>query len=172
MKIHLVIPVAIFALLTWSAANQRSQAQSTRAQKDSVKTARLAAMIEQKDFVFKADMVYPLGGRSRNLSADNYDLVIAGDTVTAYLPYFGRAYSAPINPSGGGIEFTSTNVDYSSTVRKKGGWEISIKRKDGNDPQQMFLTISTGGYATLQVSSVNRQSISFNGTIVPRKKRK
>jgi hypothetical protein len=40
-----------------------------------------------------------------------------------------------------------------------------ITPKDNRDVRQMNFTISASGYATLQVSSNNRQSISYNGYI-------
>ena len=168
MKKHLIIPILSLVFLACCGGMQVVQAQSTRQEKDSIKTARISALIDQQEFVFKADMAYPMGGRSKNLSSDYYDLRVSKDTVVAYLPYYGRAYSAPIDPSKGGIQFTSTNFDYSVVPAKKGGWNITIKTKDGGDAQQLFLSVSTSGYANLQVSSVSRQSISFSGRISSR----
>ena len=81
------------------------------------------------------------------------------------LPYYGRAYSASINPSENGLNFTSTNFDYTVTPRKKGGWEVLIKPKDANDVREMTFTIFENGTASLYVTSNNRESISFNGYI-------
>ena len=125
--------------------------------------------IKSKEFVFKAQTVLPITGMSRQLTSD-YDVRFLGDSIVAYLPYFGRAYSAGYG-EGGGIDFTSTKFDYKATQRRKGGWDISIKPKDAKDVQQMNLTVSENGYATLQVTSNNRQPISFNGYIVERKRK-
>jgi hypothetical protein len=149
------------------------QAQSksqSKAQKDSIKMARISLLVDTVYYRFKAEMALPLGGHNRYLTGDNYDLEVSKDTIVAYLPYFGRAYSAPIDPSQGGIRFTSTNFTYTTSPRRKGGWDVSMKFKDAKDVQQMMLTVTQDGYATLQVTSVNRQSISFNGYISGRKK--
>lgn len=124
--------------------------------------------IRSKEFVFKAQTVLPMSGTSRQLTSD-YDVRFLGDSIVAYLPYFGRAYSAGYG-EGGGIDFTSTNFDYTAKQRKK-GWDISIKPKDAKDVQQLNFTVSENGYATLQVTSNNRQPISFNGYIVERKRK-
>ena len=58
-------------------------------------------IVESKNYIFKAESVNPQRGRFRYLTSAEYDLVVTSDTVIAYLPYFGRAYSAPINPSEG-----------------------------------------------------------------------
>ena len=122
------------------------------------------ALVESQNFVFKAQTALPMGGRSRNLTGD-YDLKVSKDAVVSYLPYFGRAYVAPIDPSKGGIEFTSKDFSYISVPGKKDGWTVTIKPRDYKDVQQLILSISSEGYASLQVVSTSRQAISFNGVI-------
>ena len=121
-------------------------------------------MVESKNFVFKAQTMNPMTGRTRQLTSE-YDLKILKDSIIAYLPYFGRAYSPPVNPNEGGIQFTSTDFEYKMTVRKKGGWDIQIKPKDARDVRQLDLSVFKNGSATLGVNSNNRQSISFNGHV-------
>jgi hypothetical protein len=124
----------------------------------------LKELVETKHFVFTAQTVLPLGGAMRQLTSE-YDVKLSGDSLISYLPYFGRAYG-PINPGDdGGIKFTSTKFDYKTKARKKGGWDIMITPKDNRDVRQLNFTISASGYASLQVSSNNRQSISYNGYI-------
>lgn len=126
--------------------------------------AGVRQMIKNKDYAFIARTVIPTGGRIVQLTS-SYDMRVSKDTVVAYLPYFGRAYTAPIGNSNPGVQFTSTNFAYNVTERKKGGWEISIRPKDVQDIQQVNLTVSEAGSATLQVTSNNRQPISYNGII-------
>ena len=124
----------------------------------------LKELVETKHFVFTAQTVLPLGGAMRQLTSE-YDVKLSSDSLITYLPYFGRAYG-PINPGDdGGIKFTSTKFDYKTKARKKGGWDIMITPKDNRDVRQLNFTISASGYASLQVSSNNRQSISYNGYI-------
>ncbi len=126
--------------------------------------------IENKNYDFIVQSVTPAAGAIRQLSPD-YDLRVTSDSIISYLPYFGRAYSAPLASSEGGINFISTKFDYSSVARNKGGWDIMIKPGDAQDVQQLFLTVFANGSATLQVISINRQPISFNGYISERNKR-
>jgi|SRR5882757_1320131 len=148
-------------------------AQTTKADKQAEKTAAIKNLVDSQNYVFKAQSAMPMSGRTRQLTSD-YDLKVTHSQVVSYLPYFGRAYTAPIDPSQGGIQFTSKDFDYSVVARKKGGWDIQIKPKDYRDVQQLSLSISENGYATLQVTSTNRQAISFNGYITaikaPKKK--
>ena len=126
------------------------------------KALQVKESVENQHYIFVAQTALPLQGRVRQLTTD-YTLKVSKDTVIADLPYFGRAYSAPIGTSGGGIQFTSTKFEYTSTERKKGGWSISIKPKESQDVRELSLSISENGYASLQVISNNRQAISFNG---------
>ncbi|HEX2609308.1 MAG TPA: DUF4251 domain-containing protein, partial [Flavisolibacter sp.] len=127
-------------------------------------------LLESRDFVFKAQSVSPLRGGIRQLTSD-YDLRIAGDSMIAYLPYFGRAYAGVIlTPGDGPLTFNSTQYTYAITERKK-GWDVSITPKDAKDVRQLFLSVTQSGYASLNVTSNNRDNISFNGYITAIKNR-
>jgi hypothetical protein len=106
----------------------------------------------------------PMSGRIRQLTSD-YDLKVSRKALESYLPYFGRAYEAPIDPSEGGIKFVSKDFDYKASEKKKGGWEILIKPRDTRDIQQLQFNISENGNAVLQVSLNSKQPITFNGYI-------
>jgi len=146
-------------------------AGAVHAQKSNDKTAAIKQLVESQNYDFIAQSAMPMGGRTRQLTPD-YDFKVTKTKITAYLPYFGRAYTAPMDPTQGGINFSITAFNYTATPRKKGGWDISIKPGDAKDVQQLFLSISETGYATLQVTSTNRQAISFSGYIDAIKEKK
>lgn len=124
--------------------------------------ATLKNMIETKQFVFKPRMVSPQTGGSRIVTSE-YDLVLKEDKVVSYLPYFGRAYSSSYMVDGG-IKFTSEDFSY-TTKAAKSGWKITIKPNDASGVQEMYLDITKSGYASLYVTSSNRQGISFYGIV-------
>jgi hypothetical protein len=130
--------------------------------------AMVTRIVNEQHYTFKAQTVMPATGRTRQLN-DNYDVSISKDSVASWLPYFGRAYQAPMDPTKGGIQFTSTDFDY-STAQRNDGWEITIKPKDTRDVQEIFLTIFKTGSATLRVASISRQPISFGGYITEKGK--
>jgi hypothetical protein len=121
-------------------------------------------MINAHEFKFIADRVTPLRGRMRQLTS-NYDVTVKNDSLVSYLPFFGRAYQAPLNPSEGGIHFTSTQFSYEVNADKKNSWNVIIKPKDQPDVQQFLFTIFENGTATLNVTSTHRDPISFYGNI-------
>lgn len=143
------------------------QAQDDKASKKAEKEAAVKAMVEAQRYVFKPQSANPQRGRTMQLTTE-YTVKVSKDTIVSDLPYFGRAFSAPIDPTKGGIQFNSTKFDYQQIPIKK-GWQITIKPTDVSDVQQFFLTIFNNGSATLQVTSTNRTPISFNGYVVERK---
>jgi hypothetical protein len=149
-------------------ANAPAYSQSSR-QKKEAKAAAITSIIEARNYVFTAEMMLPMGGMARNLTSV-YDVKVSPDTIVSYLPYFGRAYSAPIDPTKNGLDFTSTNFDYKVSSGKKGGWDINVAFKDQPDNQKFSFTVFENGSATLQVTSNNRQPISFTGYVSERKR--
>ena len=146
-------------------------AQESKDDKKAAEAAHITKIVTEQNYKFTAQSVTPMGGRFRQLTTD-YNVKVSKDTITSDLPYFGRSYSANIGSTEGGINFTATNFEYTITERKKGGWDIIIKPKDVQDVQQFNFTVFDSGSASLQVTSTNRQPISFNGYVSERKNKK
>lgn len=121
-------------------------------------------LVNDKNFVFVAQSANPMGGRNIILTSI-YDVRVSGDTIHSQLPYFGRAFVAPIYPTQSPLQFTTTEFEYKLEEKKDGGYEITMIPKDNRDIRQLFLHVSDEGHAWLQVFSNNRQPISFNGYI-------
>ena len=157
---------------------------SNYAQTDKATTTKI---VGTKNYVFVATTAIPMNSAEINnvlskmngntssssisLIGSNYELKITTDTVTAYLPYYGRAYTAPIGNDDSGIKFTSAKFTYESTKTKK-GWQVTIAIKDTKEGERLSLNINENGYATLNVISNSKQSTSFNGYIAERKQKK
>lgn len=136
------------------------------------KGEKLKAMMEQQNYVFNATSATSQGGRTIQLTSE-YDLKVSKDTVKSYLPFFGRAFSAPYNPTDDGIKFESRNFSYSKTFKKKKGWSILIKPEDVDTVNSLRLSVSESGYGTLSIISNQRSPISFYGYVTaPEKKKK
>ncbi len=121
-------------------------------------------MVDSSHFVFIANRVTPLRGTTRFLNS-YYDVVVKKDSLTCYLPFFGRAYQAPLDPSEGGIQFTSTNFTYRVTAKSNKEWEVTIKPNDYDRVDQLYFNIFDNGTASLNVVSTQRDAISFSGHI-------
>ncbi len=143
--------------------------------------AEISRIVESKKFIFVADNATPTNSAelnrvmnsmsggitagSINLNGQGYDLKITPDSLTAYLPYYGRSYSAPIGQNEGGVKFKSKKFKYKSKKNKKGSWDIELNTNDINENYRMSLNIGKTGYASLSLSSNNKQNITYNGYI-------
>ncbi|WP_108821137.1 DUF4251 domain-containing protein [Dysgonomonas sp. Marseille-P4361] len=128
------------------------------------KIAQMTEKIEGQAYIFNAQKALPLAGRSVDINY-SYQLKVSKDTISAYLPYFGRAYTAPISNDDAGVKFTSTDFEYSLSPEKNGTWNIKIKINDSQSKYRLFLKIGNSGKATLNVQDNRRQSISYYGQI-------
>lgn len=160
--------VTLFALIILLMSCATSQTAVEKAKK-----ARLIdEQIENLDFKFIANYAYPQGYQPIHLTP-SYDVIVAPDTIKAYLPYFGRAYRAPMDPSDGGIKFESTNFESNIQIGKKyGEWHVTIQTKDTSRPFTLYFHLWNNGTARLDVKDQDRQSISFQGSIEERKTKK
>jgi hypothetical protein len=158
MKLGMTLPVLLAFVFGLSAVYAQQDANN------------VSSCIKNQQYIFKAQTALPLRGGFMQLTQGYYDVTITKDSVVSFLPYFGRAYTPPINPADAGIKFVSTKFDYKASVNKKGNWEITITPKDVSDIQQLNIQVTESGQAFLQVTSLNRQAISFNGNIEKRKR--
>jgi hypothetical protein len=129
------------------------------------RTSQVNEIVNEQQYVFVAETAHPSGGSNIRLS-QGFDLRVTSNSVVAYLPFYGRAYTAPMDPTQGGIKFTSTRFQYNRTANSKSGWDITIKPEDVNDVQELHLSITAEGYGNLHVTSSNRQGISFSGQVM------
>ena len=151
-------------LVSTLAISMTASAQS--GDKASEKAAAIKALVESRNYVFKPQTALPLRGHTRQLNYD-YQLAVSTKSIVSYLPYYGRAYApVPIDPTKSPMDFTSQSFDYTLTPRGKGGWDVTIKPKDLKEYiQQLYMTITTDGYASLRIISTNRDAISYYGSI-------
>ena len=163
MKGLLSLAGFILALVTVS-CSAPSEVQTTG-------NTAIKTLIDNRSYVFQAQLAQPTRGTSRQLTT-GYELRVSGDTLTANLPYFGRAYQAPLDMRGGGVEFNTTDYSYTVEPKRKGRWNITFDPRGQGDVRSMTLSVSEDGYASLQVLSNNRDPITFSGVVVERKGRR
>ena len=160
---------ATIILLLFVVAGTTHAQSPSKKERQQARQLQIRSLVDSQHYTFNAEIAMPMTGRTIQLTGDSYDLEIGSASILSYLPYFGRAYSAPLDPARAGIQFTTKNFEYTATPGSGGGWNVLIKTKDLQDAWQLSLNITADGYATLQVTGGNRQPISFSGTIVPTK---
>jgi hypothetical protein len=166
MSLKNIISKTVIVFIIAAATFQFSYAQNVKKDKKSITFTK--ALIDSQGFVFVPNTMTPMRGGSRTLTS-GYQLTVSKDTVISYLPYIGRAYTAPVLPGENGFDFTSTNFEYKIKENRKGGWDVLVRPKDKMNVQQFVLRIFDNGSASLNVSSMNRDPISYTGFITPGK---
>ncbi|MDR1595029.1 MAG: DUF4251 domain-containing protein [Prevotellaceae bacterium] len=149
MKKFLTFTVLMFTVLSVFAKDDEITA-------DSVKKR-----IENKSFVFIAQSAIPLKSKFVSLSS-SFNVKVSGDTVTAYLPYYGEAHTAIFPGEEGGITFNSVRNKYKMQP-KKNGWNVSIKPEDVKYGVELNFDISKSGNVMLRVTDHRRDPITFRG---------
>lgn len=97
---------------------------------------------------------------------DNY-LRIKGDTVSAYLPYYGtQQLNVQYNPREQGIQFNEEALDLIVEYNdKKDRYEIRFSASKGQEGFIVFLTVFPNMSAILRVNSSSRNFIGYEGKI-------
>ncbi len=124
----------------------------------------MQTLLQSKNYTFTAQYAQPLSGKQISLTTF-YTVTIRHDSLICDLPYYGVAYIAPMDPSKNDLHFTSTHYDYNVQPAKRGRFVVTIKINDRTAVQQMYLSVSKKGFASLQVTPTNKQAISYYGKV-------
>ncbi|MDD2305334.1 MAG: DUF4251 domain-containing protein [Prolixibacteraceae bacterium] len=153
-----VVIVTLFLALTGFSQNDKKELKARQ-------RLEMAQLIQSGHFKFVARSANSNLGNFNNLSS-NYDLTFDSLRVKAYLPYYGRAYSAPYGGGSGGVKFDliAKKIDRTYNERKK-MFVISTELEDSDESYAIFLNTGLDGYADLKIIFRNRQWINYNGTI-------
>jgi hypothetical protein len=162
MKNLLIISIFIFSVLSINAQEKKSR-KELKAEKKAQQAEEIKTIVESKTFVFEANIANPMKGRTVNLTSD-YDVKITNDSIFSYLPYFGVAYSASYGSTDSPMIFNEPfeGCDFETT---KNGYLVKVSVKNNNDRLEYSFHISDTGSTSLNVSSLNRQAISYTGNI-------
>jgi len=128
--------------------------------------ADIEKLVESGKFLFTADRALPSGGRTVDLMNRANKVEFNGDNAKGDLAYFGKAHtaSAAYSSDGGGIKFDGEMMNKEIKVKKK-KVILSFKMKAPGEQYICSLTSTPSGSATLSISSTNKSSISYNGTV-------
>lgn len=116
---------------------------------------------------FKIDLNYVIPRRMRAHSLEyGYSIQVKGDSLDAYIPFFGEAYRAEIGTQDEGLKFRGSMSGYEVLLVKKDLYRVNILAKKPLDEILYQIEVYENGVATLFVRSLNREDIRFNGEMV------
>ena len=161
------IVILFMAMLAFQGVLAQETRREQRKNREKERAEEIARLIAERDLRFIAQFAYPMGGSSIFLTSE-YSLDIEENKVTSFLPFFGRAYFVDYGSREGGIKFSeeATSIEWK---KEKRDYVAIMEVKTQKDSYRLRLTITSSGFATLDVNSNNRQSIRFSGIVVKRK---
>ena len=175
---HLIILMA--GLLVGCGTTSKSISSQTQIKE-------LEELVSSKSFHIQSNWAMPLMTNSMNSIANagllpvgstgsqislignsNY-LKVEGDTISAYLPYFGeRQMGAAYSSNNNAIQFKGIPENYKVTDDEKTkSKEISFNINNKTESFRVFLTLTPNLSSTIIVNSSQRFSIRYRGEVEP-----
>jgi len=158
----------VFIVLFLGLCFLSTSAQSKKEKREALKEKEYQEakkLIESKKIEFEADWALAqLGARINLIGNPNY-LRIKGDSLFAFLPYFGvRTGGGGGYGDSGGIEVSDImknyKVEYDSDKRRI---ILEFSAKGKQESIDFYMTVFGGGSSTVSVRSTTRSSISYDG---------
>lgn len=162
-----LVTVLMLTFFVFSLMNVIAQEKSKKQLKEERKLEKqkqTTLLVDSKEFVFVAKTVNPQGGRTINLTNNDYTVEFRPDLIKSYLPFFGRAYSGVGYGGDNGMKFEGKPKNNSIEKTKK-SYSIKMEVKGERDFYSLSLSVYFDGSAFLTINSNNRSSISYNGAI-------
>ena len=97
----------------------------------------------------------------------NYFLELRGDTLCSDLPYWGQAYQAPIGSPSIGLNFEAPILRYSESRPKANKTQLELDVRTQEDAYHYLIDLYDTGESYIRIRSLNRDPISFDGTLAP-----
>ncbi len=141
-------------------AKSRKERRTERQEK---RMEEVKNLIENKTFVFIPTHAMPLGGGSIQLSY-TFEAEVKGDSIFSYLPFYGVAYHVDYGSRNSAFDF-SLPIEKYEMEEDGNAYRINLEVKNKMDYITYSMHVSEMGYATLNVTSTNRQAISYYGRI-------
>lgn len=122
------------------------------------------SLIASRHLTIEITTMHPMEGGDIPVGSD-FSLEIRGDSVISRLPYFGKAYAAPIG-SGNAFNFEQRHRGLDVTKKGDGATLMLFEAKTIEDTFRFRVEIYSNGRAYIHVTSQRRQPISYVGEVV------
>ncbi|MBP1615951.1 MAG: hypothetical protein H6Q13_3399 [Bacteroidetes bacterium] len=151
-----------FLLVLLVAGTEWSTAQS-KEEKKAEKEQAVKEKIESRNYSVDVNTALPRRGISIHLTS-SYSLEVRNDSLSSWLPYYGRAYSIPYG-GGDGLTFKAPIEGYKLSYDKRGTAKIEFTAHTKEDLYEFNILIFTSGSSSISVNMHNRDSIDFSGEL-------
>lgn len=152
---------ALLAIFTFGSCSTSSRLQGN--EKLAEKERAIASLVSQKRLKIDVVMAHPMSGNTIPVT-DGFTLELRGDSVASRLPYFGRAYSAPLT-DGNAFDFAAPITDFADEKGKNGARLITFGAKTIEDAFRFRVEVFGNGRAYIHVTTQKRQPINYDGEV-------
>ena len=131
--------------------------------------ARVAAQVQERldarQYQVSIQFMHPRRSAMQAVTSP-YSITVDGTHLRSHLPYIGVAYNLPYG-GGKGLTFESEIEEYAEDD-SRGDRRLIVFSTDNEEDYIIYrLTVFRNGSADLEVSSKNRESISYRGFLDP-----
>jgi hypothetical protein len=167
MKTKILFLAAIFILSLTPGYSQlnNEKRKKFRAERKLKMEEKVKHLMNSRNFVFEAKTALPTGGAAIDLTTNSNSVKFSPEKISSYMPFYGEAYSIDYGGDSG-YKFEAKPETF-TTEKLKGdkGYRVIVKVPIPKDKVEMNLNVGIDGSATLTITSYQRKSISYFGSI-------
>lgn len=158
MKCLISLIIAVLTLASCATADKVARDERRRE-----KAGMVAESIESGRYRVGVRTAYPARGAAVQVTGD-YGLEVSGDSVTVYLPYFGRGYTLPYG-GGKGLNFKALTTEYDVRKMKRGRTRVEFSTRNDEDTYRFTVDVFDNGQVSIDVQPQQRSRISYSGEL-------
>lgn len=138
--------------------------QQERAEQREKRRQAVAEAIATRRLHIDVSMMNTLRYGTKSVTPDFF-LELRGDTLCSYLPYLGQAFQSSMMSPSIGLNFEEPIRRYTESRPKPNKTRLEMDVKTQEDTYHYLIDVYDTGEAQLQVRSVNRDPVSFDGSV-------
>jgi hypothetical protein len=155
----------LMLLFAFSASYSQEPEKKSKSEKKLEQQKQTEELMNSKTFVFKGSTAFSEKGKTISITSGANTVSFSPELIKCDLPFFGEAKTASAAYGGqGGYRFEGKPDEFTLENTKK-GWKLKAVVKTGNDTFTMNMTASPEGSANLNLYSINRSSMRYNGEV-------
>ena len=164
MKTRYLTSILLLFLVITSGYSQDSEKKSKEERKLE-KQKQTEELVNSKTFLFIGSTAYPESGRPITISSGPNTVNFSPEMIKSNLPFFGQVKTASAGyGTQTGYTFEGKPEEYTIESSKK-GYKLKAIVIQGNETYTLNMSLGDDGNGNLNVYSINRSSMRYNGEI-------
>jgi len=164
MKTKYLTSLLILFLVIASGYSQDSEKKSKEERKLE-QQKQTEELVNSKTFLFIGSTAYPENGQPISITSGANTVNFSTEMIKSNLPFFGQVKTASAGYGAqSGYTFEGKPEEYTIESSKK-GYKLKAVVREGNETYTLNMSIGDDGNANLNVYSINRSSMRYNGEI-------